>query len=248
MLSDATVASPLRTPASQTPVKPGQAAQAERAEKANTQAATPPPFAQEAVDLSALAKPDQPLNTRQQSDGSGLASLELVEDYSAAFQAWSEANREAGSIWANDRTEEALKAFEELYDRIEKTEPVAARVLDTEEAEEARRRFEGVEPNIQSENGLVAFISEGLRYNFEPDGQVTVNAQGVPTSEQQKQSWLESLRETLKGSDDGLREGERKTLAEQASQKATDAVARMGALENAYGIGGFSGSITDTTA
>ncbi|GAB2209192.1 hypothetical protein ROS1_60130 [Roseibium sp. ROS1] len=80
---------------------------------------------------------------------------------------------------------------------LEKTDPVPARVLEGNEAVDARRLISTLQANIVTEDGLKGYIVDDLRYDLRPDGTITVNEAAVPTSEAQKQERLSGFKETL---------------------------------------------------
>ncbi|MES0810364.1 hypothetical protein ABLO27_12850 [Roseibium sp. SCPC15] len=97
---------------------------------------------------------------------------------------------------------EGLKKFEADYTKIKDTEPVPAIELQGDELEAARKLVSTLDPSVKSEDGTVLYVVDGKNYTFKPDGSATVNDNGVPTSEDDKQRVLD----TLQGSIDRLNE------------------------------------------
>lgn len=115
----------------------------------------------------------------------------------SVFQAKADAELTLITAKSRENSAKIRDSLRERVDFLEKTDPVPARVLEGDEAEDARRLISTLRANIVTEDGLKGYIVDDLRYDLRPDGTISVNDAAVPTSEAQKQDELSAFRKSL---------------------------------------------------
>ncbi|OJJ13538.1 hypothetical protein BKI51_05955 [Alphaproteobacteria bacterium AO1-B] len=167
-----------------------------------------------------------------------LAVGEHSEEYGKAF--WEKVKAE----WAFLREEQGGARKRERVAMVEALQPVPARELTGQEAGAARDLFANADPFLITETGQRSFRDGDIQYNFFPDGKVTVHEAGVPTSEEEKNKWLEDALKSLANHEKatgGLSLDELRANYEAASQRLDEIVDRAAAT-------GTSGQIYNTVA
>ena len=102
---------------------------------------------------------------------------------------------------------EAIKSHQEQLAMLERTEPVPAVKLSDDEVKAVIKAIKetGRHPSFLSNEDNNFILGDQL-YSFKPDGSVYRNENGVPTSEEQRQGWIEAGQESIKDLRDTLEE------------------------------------------
>ena len=94
---------------------------------------------------------------------------------------------------------EAIKSHQDQLAMLERTEPVPAVKLNDDEVQAVIKALKetGSHPSFLSNEDNNFILGDQL-YSFKPDGSVYRNENGVPTSEEQRQGWIEAGQESIK--------------------------------------------------
>ncbi|MGV2974908.1 hypothetical protein AB1P65_05605 [Roseibium alexandrii] len=174
----------------------------------------------------------------------GPLTLAVGEHALYTSEEWLEAKDDMNEASVALEMEKAYTFIRERLAEVEKMEPVPARELTGQEAATARDLFANADPFLVTETGQRSFRDGDTQYNFFPDGKVTVHQAGVPTSEEEKNFWLEDALKSLANLEKatgGLTLDELRANYEAASQRLDEIVDRAAAT-------GTSGQIYDTVA
>jgi hypothetical protein len=188
------------------------------------------------VNRPSVTSPDLTLST--------LTEPLSAEEQKAQDEMW-EANRKLNEAYFAQVEVQFMDKLQGEIDRVGQTEPVPPTELSSEEADTVRKLLEAEGRGVSfGEDGVFMALLDNKMYTFTRDGKATVHENGVPTSEDEKQSWLSSLQHDL----DKHREATGWLSNEQINQNVKDAQeAADRAFEKLkrFAVSGESGMIYD---
>ena len=108
-------------------------------------------------------------------------------------RAMAKGQRETAAVMRED-----IKLEQNRLAVLEKTPPVPAVKLNDDEVQAVIKALKesGAHPSFLPDQENIFYLG-GQLYNFKPDGSVYRNESGVPTSEEQKQGWIEADQESI---------------------------------------------------
>lgn len=145
--------------------------------------------------LGAISDPS-PLRGMLEND----SATKMMDEFSRAMSDFSQA-MEQDSAFDESYIEalmaltqfEPLSNIREFAERVKATDPKPAIELSEDEAQKIIDLIESNGTKIDFGNGDFIQLHEHKQYTFKVDGRVFVQDEGVPTSAEEKQSWLKDL-------------------------------------------------------
>jgi hypothetical protein len=178
---------------------------------------------------------------KRQSETAGVIDIKAhsaaMEATKVAFEARIaalEANLSLESAQFSLGAVDQRNSMRERVSYLEQVEPVPATELSSQEADTVRKLLEADGRGVSfGEDGTFMALLDDKMYTFSRDGKATVHENGVPTSEDERQSWLADSRKilaTLEQATRGLSRSELQKNLDAASSASEEAQARADRL------------------